>query len=72
MSRAGSAFGASPQGAEARGPEPTCVGLDRLTHDRGPRPCGLQGTPAAGQSPIRGACLVGRSVARSAYGWQKM
>lgn len=58
MSRAGSAFGASPQGAEARGPEPTCVGLDRLTHDRGPRPCGLQGTPAAGHGLTRGVRLA--------------
>ena len=45
------------EGAEARGSEPTCVGLDGQRDGRVPRPCGLPGTLAAGQSPIRGARL---------------
>jgi hypothetical protein len=42
------------KGAEARGSKPTCVGLDGPRNGRVLRPCGLQGTPAAGRSPIRG------------------
>jgi hypothetical protein len=45
------------KGAEARGPKPTCVGLDGPRNGRVSRPCGLQGTLAAGQSPIRGVRL---------------
>ena len=46
------------KGAEVRGSKPTCVGLDGPRNGRVSRPCGLQGTLAAGQSPIRGVRLA--------------
>jgi hypothetical protein len=42
------------KGAEARGSEPTCVGLDGPRNGRVSRPCGLQGPLADRQSRIRG------------------
>jgi photosystem II stability/assembly factor-like uncharacterized protein len=42
------------KGAEVRGSEPTCVGLDGLRIGRVSRPCGLQGPPADRQSRIGG------------------
>jgi hypothetical protein len=45
------------EGAEARGSKPTCVGLDGPRNGRVPRPCGLQGPPAALQSRLRGGRL---------------
>ena len=50
------------KGAEARGSKSTCVGLDGPRNGRVSRPCGLQGTPAAGQSPIRGGRLDQRAA----------
>ena len=41
----------------ARGSKPTCGGLDGPRDGRVTRPCGQQGTPAAGQNPIRGVRL---------------
>jgi hypothetical protein len=43
-----------PEGAEARGSKPTCVGLDGPRSDRVSRPCGLQAAPATPQSLLRG------------------
>ena len=59
------ACGVSPQGAEARGSKPTCVGLDGPRSGRVSRLRGLQGTPASGPSPIRGVRLDGSRVMRS-------
>ena len=44
--------------AEASGSKPIGVGLDRARGGRVSRPRGLQGAPAAGQSPIRGPSLA--------------
>jgi hypothetical protein len=45
------------KGAEARGSNPTCVGLDGPRNGRVSRPCGLQGPLADRQRRIRGGCL---------------
>ena len=47
----------APQGAEARGSKPTCVGLDEPRNGRVSRSCGLQGPPAARQSRFRGGLV---------------
>ncbi len=50
------------KGAEARGSTPTCVGVDGPRNDCVSQPCGLQGTPAAWQSQIRGGRLAPRGT----------
>ena len=56
------------KGAEVRGSKPTCVGLDGPRKGRVSRPCGLQGTPAAWRSQIRGVRLDGASASRGGSG----
>ena len=46
------------EGAESRGSEPTCVGLDGARNGRVSWPCGLQGPLADRRSRIRGGCLT--------------